>query len=143
MSTTDHTPTDKRLFTRVPFVASVVLDVFPDQHACKLVDISLKGALVERDLFWETAIGTPCSLVVDLAEDGHSIQMKGAVAHCDQGRLGIRCADIDLESMTNLRRLVELNLGDEAALNREIQAMVRAYGPDERFSPSGPGATAR
>ena len=38
----------------------------------------------------------------------------------------MRCTEIDLESMTNLRRLVELNLGDEAALNREIHAMVSA-----------------
>jgi hypothetical protein len=36
----------------------------------------------------------------------------------------MHCTKIDLESITNLRRLVELNLGDEAALNREISAMV-------------------
>jgi hypothetical protein len=31
---------------------------------------------------------------------------------------------IDLESITNLVRLVELNLGDEDLLNREIHTMV-------------------
>lgn len=130
MTAADKASPDKRLFTRVPFVASVVLDLFPDHYACTLVDISLKGALVERALSWEAPHGSPCCLTVELAADGTSIQMKGAVAHSEQGRLGIRCADIDLESMTNLRRLVELNLGDEAALNREIQSMVRAHSPD-------------
>ena len=85
-----------------------------------------QGPLVERDLPWNVDVGTPCSLAVELAEDGTSIHMKGAVAHVEQGRLGMRCADMALESMTNLRRLVELNLGDEDALNREIHAMVSA-----------------
>jgi len=126
MSSVDnHTP-QRRLFTRIPFKASVVLNTFPDQHACSLVDISLKGALVEQPQPWNAAMGDPCSVSVELAEDGTSIHMKGEVAHVEQGRLGMRCTEIDLESMTNLRRLVELNLGDEEALNREIHAMVRA-----------------
>ena len=126
MSAADPSHPSKRLFTRIPFEASVVLDIATDKHACGLVDISLKGALVERELPWHVDIGTPCSLSVGLAEDGTSIRMKGTVAHVEQGRLGMRCAEIDLESMTNLRRLVELNLGDEDALNREIHAMVSA-----------------
>ena len=126
----DHARTrrDKRRFTRVPFVARVTLDVFPETHACELVDISLKGALVERSQPWTVAHGTPCTLTVLLAGDGEAIRMKGAVAHVESGRLGLRCADIDLDSVTSLRRIIELNLGDEAALHREIQAMVRRDG---------------
>lgn len=129
MSTAEDSSHDKRLFTRVPFVANVVLDLSQDQHACSLVDLSLKGALVERDHAWDADMGTPCSLTVELAEDGTSIRMTGEVAHNERGRLGIRCTDIDLESMTNLRRLVELNLSNGADLNREIQAMARARNP--------------
>lgn len=126
MSTADKPTPTRRLFTRIPFEASVVLDTFPDKHACSLVDISLKGALVEQPQSWNAVLGDPCSLSVALAEDGASIHMTGEVAHVEQGRLGMRCTEIDLESMTNLRRLVELNLGDEEALNREIHAMVSA-----------------
>jgi hypothetical protein len=50
--------------------------------------------------------------------------MAGEVVHVEDGRLGLRCTEIDLESITNLRRLVELNLGDEAALHREMSAML-------------------
>ena len=126
MSSADNPPPTRRLFTRIPFRASAVLDTFPDQHACSLVDISLKGALVEQPQPWSADMDDPCSLFVVLAEEGVSIHMKGEVAHVEGGRLGIRCTEIDLESMTNLRRLVELNLGDEDALNREIHAMVSA-----------------
>lgn len=119
----DPNPT-KRLFTRIHFEANAVLNTFPGKHECKLVDISLKGALVERRLPWRETIGEPCNLFVKLAGDGTSIHMAGEIAHVEEGRLGVRCTQIDLESITNLRRLVELNLGDEALLNREIHTMV-------------------
>jgi len=114
----------RRLFTRIAFDTGVELDILSGKHACKLMDISLKGALVERPMPWQASIGEPCSLLVKLAEDGTSISMAGEVAHVEQGRLGIHCTEIDLESITNLRRLVELNLGDETALHREISAML-------------------
>lgn len=128
MHEADRSRPDQRAFTRVPFVARVTLDIFPETHACTLVDISLKGALVERDRAWPAGPGTPCALTVELADGGHTIRMKGAVAHVEAGRLGLRCAEIDLDSMTRLRRLVELNLGDEAALDREVHAMLRPGG---------------
>lgn len=124
MDTNAFPARQRRLFTRIAFDAGIVLDILAGKHACKLVDISLKGALVERPLPWQASIGEPCRLLVKLAEDGTSISMAGEVAHVEQGRLGIHCTEIDLESITTLRRLVELNLGDEATLHREISAMV-------------------
>ena len=114
----------RRLFKRIPFDASVVLNTYPGKHECKLVDLSLKGALVERLLPWHSTLGDPCSLFIKLADSETSILMAGEIAHVEQGRLGMRCTEIDLESATNLRRLVALNLADEAELNREISAMV-------------------
>jgi len=122
----------RRLFTRIAFDTGVALDTLSGTHECKLVDISLKGALVGRPLPWQANIGEPCRLLVKLAEDGTSINMAGEVAHVEEGRLGIHCTEIDLESITNLRRLVELNLGDEAALHREIAAMVQMDNKGQR-----------
>lgn len=124
MNASDSSSEKKRLFTRIPFETKGVLNTFPGQHACTLVDISLKGALVEKSSPWAIKIGEPCNLSVDLAEGDALIQMTGEVAHVAGGRLGVRCKEIDLESITNLRRLVELNVGDEAILNREISALV-------------------
>lgn len=135
MNTNTSPAEARRLFSRIEFNADVVLNTFPGQHPCRLVDISLKGALVERLLPWHARLGDPCSLVVHLAKSGPAIHMSGEIAHVEQGRLGIYCTVIDLESVTNLRRLVELNLGDEAALQRELSAMV---GIDASGSPGAP-----
>ena len=37
---------------------------------------------------------------------------------------GLHCLAIDIDSVTHLRRLVELNLGDPALLEREVSALV-------------------
>lgn len=124
MEKTQSNAPKRRLFKRIPFNASVVLNTYPGKHECKLVDLSLKGALVERLLPWHATLGDPCSLFIKLADSETSILMAGEIAHVEKGRLGVRCTEIDLESATNLRRLVALNLADETELNREISAMV-------------------
>jgi hypothetical protein len=49
--------------------------------------------------------------------------MKAVVAHIEKGSAGFRCDKIEAESAVHLRRLVELNLGDEELLHRELAAL--------------------
>ena len=51
--------------------------------------------------------------------------MEGKVIHQDGQHIGIECRHIDMESMINLRRLVELNLGDEKLLERELVEVLK------------------
>ena len=53
------------------------------------------------------------------------IKMSAAVAHIDIGSIGFICKNIDLESISHLKRLVELNLGDEALLHRELASLIQ------------------
>jgi hypothetical protein len=46
--------------------------------------------------------------------------MEATIVHHLANYYGLVCRDIDLESVTHLRRLVELNLGDEALAEREF-----------------------
>jgi hypothetical protein len=36
------------------------------------------------------------------------------------------CKEIDLDSISHLRRLIELNLGDQEELERELGALLKA-----------------
>ena len=52
------------------------------------------------------------------------ISMETRVAH-EQGRyIGLLCLAIDLDSITHLRRLVELNLCDPNLLEREVSVLI-------------------
>ena len=76
-------------------------------------------------------MGTLCFvklLLGDPAQDGIAIAMAGELTHVDEGRAGVLCRSIDLESITHLRRLIEVNLGDAAASERELKALIAGAG---------------
>ena len=52
------------------------------------------------------------------------VHMRVRLAHDDHGQLGFVCEHIDLASISHLRRLVELNLGDPQELERELGALI-------------------
>ncbi len=114
-------PTDlRRHFSRIPFHTEVRLHLPDGVHTVHLLDLALKGALVEALEAFPVALGDVCSLVLPLNQEGEKILMKGVVAHLDGARIGLECQHIDVDSLTSLRRLVELNLGDASLMDREL-----------------------
>ena len=111
---------DQRLFSRIPFHAVVQLHLGPDVHPAHLLDIALKGALVELQQPVADLRGKDCQLKLNLGRDGEAIVMDGVVAHQEGQHVGIKCRHIDVDSLTSLRRLMEFNLGDVTLLDREL-----------------------
>lgn len=119
-----------RHFARVAFDAKAT---FTDndsgqQWSTQVIDICLKGALLKQPALWEGACGDQLTLLVLLSDDV-SIRMEVIVAHVENDRIGFNCEHIDLDSITNLRRLIELNLADEKLLDRELHELI-ATSPD-------------
>ncbi|MBI3993161.1 MAG: PilZ domain-containing protein [Candidatus Lambdaproteobacteria bacterium] len=115
---------EHRKHSRVPFLTGCVLVVGRTAHPTHLIDISLKGALIEtpRGLRPQQATGM---LEVRLAQSDVTIRMRVVPAHHTRERTGLRCMSIDVDSMTHLRRLMELNLGDPGLVERELTALGR------------------
>ena len=90
----------------------------------RVLDLSLKGALLELPADSHASAGVPCLLRLPLNESGVHIAMAGEVAHVSGHRAGVLCRSIDLESITHLRRLVEMNMGDPALLERDLAALI-------------------
>jgi len=112
-----------RLFSRVPFFAHVSLQLTGQTLNVDLLDIALKGALVRTSAPVAVALNEKCSLVLPLADGEESIQMNGKVAHLEGRNIGMSCDDIDLQSLTRLRRLLELNTGDADLMDRELSLL--------------------
>lgn len=114
-----------RLFSRIPFHADIELQCAGTAYPGTLADIALKGALVDLASDAEINLGTECRLSLSLGEDSERITMEGTVAHREGQLIGITCRHIDVDSLTRLRRLVELNLGDPSLLERELSILFR------------------
>ncbi|MCO6414426.1 MAG: PilZ domain-containing protein [Thiogranum sp.] len=126
----DTTPVEKapaesgqqRRFSRIPFDVPVTLELDGQTWQTGLVDVSLHGALIRIPAAFEPDSDRRYQLTIHL-EGGPDIRMTVSIAHHENDELGLRCDDIDLDSITCLRRLVELNLGDPALLERELSAL--------------------
>ena len=116
--------TERRNFWRAVFHSPVRLATSDGDACAQLLDISLKGALLETDSAWHGKPGDECQLCLDLAADA-TITMQTKVMHVEGPHVGLSCIGIDLDSITHLRRLVELTSGDPAILNRELGSLVR------------------
>lgn len=114
---------ERRRFSRVIFRRPATLEAEGERVTCELLDVSLKGALAEATGL-RAGPGTRCTLSVRLDAGDARIRMDGEIVHREGTLVGVRCTEIDLDSISHLRRLVELNLGDDAALHRELSALV-------------------
>ncbi|MHB8347097.1 MAG: PilZ domain-containing protein [Acidiferrobacterales bacterium] len=116
-------PENQRRFTRFQLDATVHIRHGHEHWEACLVDISLNGALLTIPNGWNGSEGEPVSLEIHIADSEMVIRMEAEIAHQGHGHVGFHCRRIDLDSIEHLRRLVELNLGDPARLNRELHAL--------------------
>ena len=116
--------TNRRQFARIAFHAPADLVTSEQQQDVVVLDLSLKGALVRLPVGHKVAAGENCTLRVRLGDLDASIRMQGVVTHVEGLYIGLVCRNIDLDSVTHLRRLVELNLGDPQLLERELSALI-------------------
>jgi hypothetical protein len=116
-------PSERRRFKRIAFNARTELGQGAFIWPVKLIDLSLKGLLIERPEPW---LGNPQQdffVEIHLSDDIH-IAMDVQLTHEDHGQLGFVCRHISLESIERLRRLIEFNLGDPQELERELGALI-------------------
>lgn len=116
-------PNERRRFSRIPFDASAQVVSGNHTYETEINDISLKGVLVKRPPGMEPALNDKMRVVIHGLNDGFIISMDAQLEHIEKDFIGLKCTEIDIDSVTHLRRLVELNLGDASLLNRELSEM--------------------
>lgn len=110
---------NRRRFSRIDFQAKVELYERNTRCEVALRDISLNGLLIERPQDWPFADKPKLEAHIILSDEDE-IRMKIELTHDRGDLLGYQCTAIDMDSISHLRRLVELNLGDPKACEREL-----------------------
>ena len=114
---------NRRRFRRIAFDARTELSQGNHRWPVKLLDLSLKGLLVQSPTPWLGDRNQIFSVDIHLSEETE-IRMDVQLTHEEHDQLGFVCRYISLESVSSLRRLIELNLGDPQELERELGALI-------------------
>jgi len=124
---TNVTTDERRNFSRIPFHAQAHIHAEKGElHLnCGVLDVSLNGILISKPDGWRGHLTDKYQIDLLLENAQLVIKMSAAVAHIDDGAIGFTCKNIDLESISHLKRLVELNLGDETLLHRELASLIQ------------------
>lgn len=113
------TENEKRHFVRVPFISNAHISFNGQDWECHLLDISLKGVLIEPTQQFQLAKDALYSITLTLSKDV-VISMEAKVIHLETNHIGLQWSDIDLDSITELRRLLEYNSNDPEEIYREL-----------------------
>ncbi|MES2675011.1 MAG: PilZ domain-containing protein [Pseudomonadota bacterium] len=110
---------DRRRFSRIDFDARVELVQGENHWQAQLLDISLKGVSLAKLGLYQVQVNAPL-LVKIILSDQSSIAMSTQLIQQSIEQLRLACLTIDMHSVGHLRRLIELNLGDAEAAEREL-----------------------
>jgi len=111
---------NRRRYSRIAFQTEATLFLPDGPHEVEVLDLSLQGALIHPEQPMYVTVGTGGTLKIRLDDLGTSIRMEVVVVHHLANYYGLACREIDLDSVTHLRRLVALNMGDEKLAEREF-----------------------
>ena len=114
---------DNRRFSRVSFKGKAHIDIGSHSCATEVLDLSLKGALIKKPADWPRSLPKVMQLRISLNDFPVELTMDVSVAHQSATTVGLHCEKIDIESVSHLRRLLELNLGDAELLSRELSEL--------------------
>ncbi|MCL1079804.1 PilZ domain-containing protein [Parashewanella spongiae] len=118
---------DRRKFSRVLFQAKATLSHLPTFWQTQVHDLSLNGALIQRPNNFTDIPNKTFKLSLFLPSTDIEISMDAKIVYSSEKQLGLRCIDIDVESMGHLKRLVELNCGNPNLLHRELPQFIREH----------------
>ena len=117
---------NRRRFSRIDFDARVELAQGTKHMQAQILDISLKGVLLAKMGLYQVDPKAPI-LVKIILSDQTCISMSTQLIHQTLEQLRLGCINIDLDSVSHLRRLVELNLGDTKAADRELAELISTH----------------
>jgi len=110
---------ERRQFRRLPFQADIQLFSGNGLWNSQILDISLKGALLEKPPNWNGKVGEIYRVKINL-EDFSGITMSVVIAHIKEDCIGAQWTKIDVISFAKLKRLLELNFANPEQLEREL-----------------------
>lgn len=111
---------NNRKFVRVNFAAECRLLTENQKIPLRVLNISLKGLLAEFDGGLNRKDLENGTIEIKLSASDIVLSFKSVLAHFQENQAGYRFVETDTESLSHLRRLLEINTGDASRIESEL-----------------------
>nr|WP_086940966.1 PilZ domain-containing protein [Thaumasiovibrio occultus] len=111
---------EHRRFIRIIYHADAQLGQGQAQWRTEIRDLSIHGVLLVRPKEWQPTNKIEYNVSFSLRDAEIDIQMETELVQCCEQYLRMQIRHIDLDSISHLKRLVELNVGNDGFLEREL-----------------------
>ena len=115
---------ERRKFTRTLFAATASINIDDKTYRTDILDLSINGALISTPDGFIGNQGQQVALSFLLPDSDIVLSMDTILVHKEINHLGLECHHIDLDSISHLKRIIELNTGDEELLQRELAQLI-------------------
>ncbi len=112
---------EKRYFSRIKFKAHSQIEFNDKNYEAELLDLSLRGALLNFKEQIPIKMNDSCTLIIHLHSTDIKLIFDAELVHIHENNLGFKFISEDVGTMTHLRNLVSLNVGDYDKITDELE----------------------
>ncbi len=112
--------TEHRHYQRIGFRTEATLVIKQRSYPCPLVDLALQGALFSSTAALPVAPGERAQICIRLPDSNIELNFEAELIHLHNHFYGFLFLSEDAETMAHLRRLLELNIGDDVQTDEEF-----------------------
>ena len=116
---------EKRYFSRINFTAQSQIEFNGKVYKGELLDLSLRGALLRFKDQIPLKKSDHCTLLIHLHSSDIKLIFDAELVHIHQNNLGFRFISEDIGTMTHLRNLLSLNIGDYDKITDELDLWLK------------------
>lgn len=115
---------ERRLYSRVLYKMQASLKLNNQVLNTEIIDLSLNGVLLTLPSTGINNVVQGEIYELQIANQDLIIKMNVELVHENHEQLGFIIKELDLESASQLKRLVELNIGNDDLLHRELAQLI-------------------
>jgi c-di-GMP-binding flagellar brake protein YcgR len=112
---------EKRYFSRISFKAHSQIEFNNKVYEGELLDLSLRGALLNSKDQIPMKQSDNCTLIIHLHSSDIKLIFEAKLTHIHENNIGFKFLEEDVGTMTHLRNLLSLNVGDYDKITDELE----------------------
>ncbi|MFM2641553.1 PilZ domain-containing protein [Vibrio chagasii] len=112
---------ERRQFSRVIYQVPTEISQGQVNVSGSVQDLSLHGLLIQCEELQQLNQENPVHVSFKLTNSDINIQLEATIVSTINTSMRLRIEHLDIDSISYLKRLVELNVGDDDLLYREIE----------------------